>query len=224
MDPELRAFLRPIGTRRRAPADVRQRALARARAITTAGGVISRSARPAPSLVVRRRRPLLRLALACSVLALGGIAAFAAIRGRAVHDLQPGPPGRAKASPAVPLEQLAPVQEPSRPSMQALPQGPDRAAPADVGRNALAVEMDLLRRARGAYGRREFSRALMFVAEHARRFPQGHLAEEREALRVDSLSGAGRTAEARRAAEAFAIRFPRSVLRSQVTDDFSSPK
>jgi hypothetical protein len=48
--------------------------------------------------------------------------------------------------------------------------------------------------------------------ELTRQFPKGQLAEEREALRVRSLLGAGRMAEGQSAAAAFANRFPRSVL------------
>jgi hypothetical protein len=88
--------------------------------------------------------------------------------------------------------------------------------------DVLAAELDLLRRARGAYRQRDFSGALRLVAEHDRRFPQGHLAEEREALRVRSLAEAGRAAEARQAAAAFAARFPRSVLLSRVTQESDS--
>jgi hypothetical protein len=53
------------------------------------------------------------------------------------------------------------------------------------------------------------------LAEHGRRFPSGSLAEEREALRVRALSGSGQSDAARRAARAFATRFPRSVLLSR---------
>jgi hypothetical protein len=50
------------------------------------------------------------------------------------------------------------------------------------------------------------------IVEHARRFKNGRLAEEREALRVKALVGLGRTHDARRAAAAFEARFPNSVL------------
>jgi hypothetical protein len=43
------------------------------------------------------------------------------------------------------------------------------------------------------------------------------LVEEREALRVKALSGLGRTEEARRAADSFEARFPRSVLLPSVS-------
>jgi hypothetical protein len=75
-----------------------------------------------------------------------------------------------------------------------------------------AVELELLRRARSDFASHDFSDALVLVAEHARRFPNGRLAEEREALRVRSLAGAGRDDEARRVLAAFAKRFPRSAF------------
>jgi hypothetical protein len=81
-----------------------------------------------------------------------------------------------------------------------------------TAQESYAAELDLLKRAQAAYAERDFADALVLVAKHAQRFPKGRLAEEREALRVRSLAGAGRRVEARRAAAAFADRFPRSVL------------
>jgi hypothetical protein len=78
--------------------------------------------------------------------------------------------------------------------------------------DANRAELRLLRQARGAVARGDFAAALLPIAEHAHRFRDGRLAEEREALRVKALAGLGRTEEARRAAAAFAARFPRSVL------------
>lgn len=73
-------------------------------------------------------------------------------------------------------------------------------------------ELRLLRRARASVAEGDFEGALRPIAEHARRFPDGTLAEEREALRVKSLSTLGQTEEARRAASSFRRRFPNSVL------------
>jgi hypothetical protein len=78
-----------------------------------------------------------------------------------------------------------------------------------------AAELALLRRAQAAYGNHDFPTALRLLAEHGRRFPNGRLAEEREALRVRALSGSGRSDAARLAAHSFAVRFPRSVLLSR---------
>jgi hypothetical protein len=74
----------------------------------------------------------------------------------------------------------------------------------------------LLGQARAAVLREDFAAALPPLAEHARRFRNGRLAEEREALRVKALAGLGRDHEAARAAAAFEARFPRSPLISAV--------
>lgn len=94
-----------------------------------------------------------------------------------------------------------------------------RTRPAPAGappHRSPTAELECLQRAQVAFAGRDFLSALAISAEHARRFPDGWLAEEREALRVRSLAGAGRAAEARRAAVAFAERFPRSALSSRL--------
>jgi len=75
-----------------------------------------------------------------------------------------------------------------------------------------AAELRLLQGAQSAYTSQDFPDALVLLAEHARRFPEGRFAEEREALRIRSLEGAGRGDEARHALAAFGRRFPRSAL------------
>jgi hypothetical protein len=74
------------------------------------------------------------------------------------------------------------------------------------------AELQLLRDARQDVTRGDFTRALAVIAEHARRFRNGSLVEEREALRVKSLAGLGRHEDARRAAAQFHARFPHSVF------------
>jgi hypothetical protein len=76
----------------------------------------------------------------------------------------------------------------------------------------MRAELLLLRPARAAVARENFAAALPPIAEHARRFKDGRLAEEREALRVKALVGLGRADEARRAAASFRAHFPHSVL------------
>jgi hypothetical protein len=113
---------------------------------------------------------------------------------RAPSVPSPSPsPSRAAAAPAL---VSAPASHASRPSQ------------ADAGSN----ELRLLRLARTAISRQDFAAALVPIGEHARRFRDGRLAEEREALRVRALVGLGRSEEARRAADLFKARFPRSVL------------
>ena len=74
------------------------------------------------------------------------------------------------------------------------------------------AEMGLLEQAWVALERQEFAAALAAIVEHARRFRNGRLTEEREALRVRALSGLGLRDEVRRAAAAFGARFPQSPL------------
>jgi outer membrane protein assembly factor BamD (BamD/ComL family) len=78
--------------------------------------------------------------------------------------------------------------------------------------DAARTELRLLQQARAAVAQGDFTGALPLITEHARRFQNGRLAEEREALRVKTLSRLGRTDEARHAAAAFKARFPNSVL------------
>jgi len=87
-----------------------------------------------------------------------------------------------------------------------------------VGRGTLLFTIDPVpfrlaeEQARAAVARQDYASALPPLGEHARRFKNGRLAEEREALHVRALAGLGRTDEARRAAHRFEARFPRSVL------------
>jgi hypothetical protein len=74
------------------------------------------------------------------------------------------------------------------------------------------AELQLLRQARQDLTRGDFAGAMAAAGEHARRFRNGALVEEREALRVKSLAGLGRVDDARRAAAEFHARFPHSVL------------
>ena len=85
-----------------------------------------------------------------------------------------------------------------------------RLAPSQA--DAARTELRLLRQARAAVAREDYEAALPLIAEHVRRFKDGRLTEEREALRVKALAGVGRMDEALRAAEAFRVRFSRSVL------------
>jgi len=64
--------------------------------------------------------------------------------------------------------------------------------------------------------------ALDLVADHAKRFPRGELAPEREYLRVKALRRLGRTNEARDRAKAYLATFPTSpyapAVRSLLTE------
>jgi hypothetical protein len=200
-------------------ATVRSRALARARA----GMATAEKAGFAPAVRAPRRRSFV-LALAASLaIAVVAASAVAALGIRAAHRNTAAPPsGSHTAAPApiaVPLPPtVAPAPTVAQPPLdQQMPatSRPQRATHPATAQESYAAELELLTRAQVAYAGRDFASALGLVAEHARRFPGGRLTEEREALRVRSLTGAGRTEEAQRAAAAFAERFPRSILLSR---------
>jgi hypothetical protein len=222
LDPELEAFLERRKIERQAPAELRARALARARAFL-AGDVIP-AARPADAtpMVRTRGRRLFRIALAASFAIAGAAVGAVAARHDRSADVPPiASPERVAPAPIGRVTNAGiPSTDGPTPPLARVPLKAPR--PTHVGARGgsapdpFTAELELLQRAHGAYTRHDFSVALTLVAEHARRFPSGHLAEQREALRVRSLAGAGRGDEARRAAAGFALRFPRSVLLPQV--------
>jgi hypothetical protein len=58
----------------------------------------------------------------------------------------------------------------------------------------------------------DFRLALTLIERHASSFPNSQLREEREALRVRALKGAGLSKQADEAASRFESRYPNSVL------------
>jgi len=208
LEPDVEALLERGKILKPVPDVVRARALARARATITA------AFRPHPEPMPARWKRVIPLALAASVaLAVGTAGAVVALRGRAPRASAPVAPARPAVAPAAHLPRLAPP-----PTVPVVAPQPDPTAkrlrptrPASA-QESYAAELYLLQRAQVAYAGRDFSGSLALVAAHGRRFPNGRLAEEREALRVRSLAGAGRMDEANRAAAAFAGRFPRSAM------------
>ncbi len=218
LDPELEALLTPCKIQREAPPEVRARVLARARAIVAAGGAIpdfpARDLPPPPRVRAAPVRRLVRIAFAASVAVAGGaVGAAAALHGRSAPPPPVVAPERPAPAPKAPGTNAGnPSSELLVPDVESAAANPPRPVRPGAKTDRFTAELDLLQRAHGAYNRRDFSTALTLVAEHARRFPNGHLAEQREALHVRSLAGSGRVDEAHRAAAAFAVRFPRSVL------------
>jgi hypothetical protein len=194
------------------PDVVRARVLARARATAAAASAV------APEQGVPRRAWRLSLAVAASLALLAGVAGgAAALVGRRWNRPEPMVPS------AEPLIQRAPISVPKHSATPTVEPEPTVAREPDsiaksrrtghpvTPQESYAAELRLLQRAQAAYAGRDFPGALALVSEHDRRFPNGRLAEEREALRVRSLAASGHRDEARRSAAAFANRFPRSV-------------
>jgi hypothetical protein len=81
-----------------------------------------------------------------------------------------------------------------------------------------AIELGLLEPARSCIARGDHRAALAAIARHWREYPNGQLAEERDALRVRALWGLGERASAERAAASFRGRYPKSALLSWLKD------
>jgi len=183
------------------PAATRARAVARARAVLNAWPQDRESVRSA------RGGFSLRWAAAVAIFSLAAVTGVAAayqigIRQQpAVQAVRAPVAPRAVARPD-PVEQLEP----------AAPSAPPAPSPSDEAR----AERHLLKRARAEVSRGDAARALALLSEHARRFKNGRLVEEREALRVKALAGLGRIDDAQTAACDFQARFPRSPLLSAV--------
>ncbi|HEY1536301.1 MAG TPA: hypothetical protein VGF76_19915 [Polyangiaceae bacterium] len=214
LSPSMEALLDSVRTLDSEPAELRRRALARARAAASVSALAPRA---------RLRFGGLGLKLAAAFVVVAAVVSAATIRIRAGHEPEPSavaPKAAAPdalsiaAPPALPTAQ--PVAADSGPALDDNTSRPAPAVSAHPARERYAQELKVLQPARAAVARGDFSSALSSIAEHQRRFPDGQLSEEREALRVQALSGLGRTDEATRAAIAFRKRFPGSVLISRM--------
>jgi hypothetical protein len=192
------------------PADVRARALARARAALAAGV----ASEPTWGHTVPQPRWFTLLSMLFVASVVVGAAAY-----KISARLWPVPfvslvvPTVAPTTPAVPpvetaaVSTAAPAGDPTALPIR-MPAAERRPTRSDTAR----AELTLLQLARAALARQDFAAALPPLAAHFHLFRNGRFAEEREALRVTALVGLGRADEAWRAAAAFEARFPRSVL------------
>jgi len=118
--------------------------------------------------------------------------------GDAAIEVSPTP--TPSAPPAPTSLDRAPITERQRPRV---PRGDD---------GALGEERRLLDDAQRALARHDPNAALGDVGVHARRFPQGQLEAEREAIAIRALVLAGRGAEAGTRARRFRARFPNNLF------------
>lgn len=88
---------------------------------------------------------------------------------------------------------------------------PWRGGRTEAGARGLDAERALIERCSSALVRGDASGALAAARGHARRFRDGALVEEREALTIQALRALGRTSEADARAEAFLRRWPASL-------------
>jgi hypothetical protein len=195
----------------RAPGVVRARLLARARATVAGSASATHVASPETAQVWQGRRMAVAAAVLLVFIAAGATAALYS-HARRSAEIVPTQ-RRSPETPSIPASapELPPAEREPAPQLVSGPKL-QRTHRSLSPQESYAAELNLLQRAQSEYASQDFADALVLVAEHDRRFPDGRLAEEREALRVRALARTGRGNEARRALAAFARHFPRSVL------------
>lgn len=137
--------------------------------------------------------------------ALGVMYYGAASRDRARHTTTEAAP---------PIQQTTPDAHETQP-----PSAAETAEPP----SSLLEETRLLGEAQQALRRRTPKAALRWVDEHAARFPQGTLTQQREAARVIALCDLDRAAQARAAQAAFLHNWPDSPLTERVRHACTRP-
>ena len=88
---------------------------------------------------------------------------------------------------------------------------------------SVAAEVAILRRVSAALRAGDPATALAAVGEHARRFPNGALAEERDTERIVALCALGRRDEAARATQRFDRAYPSSSHASTIHAACATP-
>jgi hypothetical protein len=196
------------------PDDARDRAFSRAQAALLV-------ANQAPVTTQRRllaRTPFVAAAAATLLIAAVGAAAFQMQRGIDTPPVPSAVPLAVRPAAQAQVPPVAPVIAAPEAGIRTPTATAHRRAHPRVMPQASPDELPLLRKAREAVGRGAFAEAMVMLVEHETRFPASRFVEERDALKVRSLSGLGRMEEARRAADTFRVHFPHSVLQLQMSD------
>jgi hypothetical protein len=216
LPPLLEALLR--AEQRRPPPAIRERRALwrRTRATLMAGGLV-------PTWLAGGRASATVLSAKTAVALIGVVVAsmgVGAVLGRSGIVQRPAPPPSA---PVLDRRPPPPPPAPVRPVASSLPRTlpfpPHSPAPSGTPR----LEAPLIDQARSALASGDVSTAAVALARHARHFPEGTLAEERDALRVLCLAHAGQPARALTAAARFRTRYPRSLFLQLVNDATPAP-
>jgi hypothetical protein len=198
VEPSLGALFAAERARDRAPAGTRERVLDR----------VLRSAGPGPSSGGLARALPILAALAAGG-GVGGAVALAVRPPKIVYV--------DRVVPAVPSAAPEPTREPVLEALTNVEPNVDSGAPpaaptSSSRRDARAAERAILDVARTALGRNDGAHALEAVDRHARLYPRGQMAEEREAIAVQALVKLGRIDDAAARGARFRARYPNSVL------------
>jgi len=116
----------------------------------------------------------------------------------------------------------AAVEPPPAPAVTDVAPEPQRVAPAPKveprahSASALAAELGALDAARSRLAAGDAASALALLDDYSRAYPRGRLVLEAEVLRIDALAKSGQMAQAKKRAELFLKRHPKSVLASRV--------
>jgi RNA polymerase sigma factor (sigma-70 family) len=132
----------------------------------------------------------------------------------------PGPSAETKVEEevaAAPSEEAPPPVSQDMRKRTSAPEAPDAGA-------RLAEEVAAIDRARARLGAGDPAGALAAIEEHARRFPQGTLADVREAARVEALCGLGDEARASAAARLLVREFPASAVAQRFAEFSRCPR
>lgn len=92
-----------------------------------------------------------------------------------------------------------------------------KSSPATTPDDSLHKELRAMGRVRAALAADRPDDALAALAQHAARYPDGQMTQDREALTVQALCAAGRDARAHAAAQAFLLAHPKSPYATQVS-------
>ena len=227
-DLELRRVLRDL--REGPPVPPRARERLNHALLTTAGAPFdSRPATPASSGAGTLAQLVARPSGVWTLGAIGAVAvAGAAWLGFVARDVPRAAPVAAAPTASIVEASKRPIETRGPASVATRMNEPEPASAAPIvssdGRSekrpsrdgSLAAERRLLDAARAALVAGDRAAGLDLLTKHARTFPRGVLAEEREALTIDAFVASGRCDEARRRAEGFRSRYPGSLFAPSV--------
>ena len=145
-------------------------------------------------------------------LLIGGTVALAGTAALRRHDRAPRPSAAPPAPIVAPRAEPPPTLPPDRPEAPARTDvaRPPISATRSEGEDALVGEARLLNEAHRALAA-DAKRALALAHEHARRYPRGQLAAERELIEIQALVKLGRRRDAEARAETLRRTAPNSI-------------
>jgi hypothetical protein len=198
-------------------------ALATATTATTATTAASSGVIAGAALPTKLVASVVFAAVIGGAVGAGGHAYFATPQPAAVAPAVPGDPTPKSVPAPSPLTEPA-AESPAKtarsapaPSADATPSAP-RTEERTQSAGSLRAERLLIETASAALVRGDSKSAIAALRQHARSYPKGALAEEREVLLVKALAASGDDAAAEKRAKEFKKKFPGSMQQGSVDD------